>query len=58
MHHFDLVHMILSSLVHGLVYAAVFKAFHHLSRAGALIAAAFGVAAVWLAAKLLRPRRG
>ena len=58
MHHFDLVHMIVSSLVHGLVYAAVFKAFHHLSVGGAILAAALGVAAVWLAAKLLRPRRG
>ena len=57
MHH-DIVHMIVSSLIHGLVYAAVFKLFHHLSLAGAIIAAAVGVAAVWLAAKLLRPRRG
>jgi len=58
MHHFDIVHMILSSLVHGLIYAAIFKLFHHLSLAGAIIAAAGGVAAVWLVAKLLRPRRG
>ena len=57
MHH-DIAHMIVSSLIHGLVYAAVFKLFHHLSLAGAIIAAAVGVAAVWLAAKLLRPRRG
>ncbi|HML81969.1 MAG TPA: hypothetical protein PKE37_09415 [Thiomonas arsenitoxydans] len=57
MHHFDLVHMIISSLVHGLIYASVFKLFHHLSLAGAILAAAFGVAAVWLAAKLLQ-RRG
>ncbi|MDA8260844.1 MAG: hypothetical protein M0Z99_35290 [Betaproteobacteria bacterium] len=58
MHHFDIVHMILSSLVHGLVYAAIFKLFHHLSLTGALIAGAFGLAAAWLAAKLLRPRHG
>jgi hypothetical protein len=58
MHHFDIAHMIVSSLIHGLVYAAIFKLFHHLSLAGAIIAAAVGVAAVWLAAKLLRPRRG
>lgn len=57
MHH-DIAHMIVSSLVHGLIYAAVFKLFHRLSLAGAIIAAAFGVAAVWLAAKLLRSRRG
>jgi hypothetical protein len=51
MHHFDLAHMIVSSLVHGLIYAAVFKLFHHLSLTGALIAAtAVGLAAVWLAA--------
>ncbi|MDE2268568.1 MAG: hypothetical protein KGL33_06090 [Betaproteobacteria bacterium] len=49
--------MIISSLVHGLIYASVFKLFHHLSLAGAILAAAFGVAAVWLAAKLLQ-RRG
>jgi hypothetical protein len=58
MHHFDIAHMIASSLIHGLIYAAVFKLFHHLSLAGALIAAAGGVAAVWLLAKILRPRRG
>jgi hypothetical protein len=58
MHHFHIAHMIISSLIHGLVYATIFKLFHRLSLAGAIIAAAVGVAAVWLAAKLLRPRRG
>ena len=58
MHHFDIMHMIVSSLIHGLVYAAVFKLFHHLSVGSAILAAAFGIAAVWLAVKLLRPRRG
>lgn len=43
-----------SSLVHGLVYAAIFKLFHHLSLGAAILTAAVGVAAVWL----LRPRRG
>ena len=32
--------------------------FHHLSVGTAILAAAFGVAVVWLAAKLLRQRRG
>jgi hypothetical protein len=50
--------MIISSLIHGLVYAAIFKLFHHLSLAGAIIAAAVGVAVVWLAVALLRPQRG
>ena len=58
MHHLNLAHMIVSSLVHGMIYAAVFKLFHHLNLTGAILAAAVGVAAVWLAAKLLRPRRG
>ena len=57
MHH-DIAHMIVSSLIHGLVYAAVFKLFHHLSVGSAILAAAVGVAAIWLAAKLLRSRRG
>lgn len=57
MHH-DIVHMIVSSLIHGLIYAALFKLFHHLSVGTAVLAAAVGLAAVWLAAKLLRPRRG
>ncbi len=54
----DIAHMIVSSLVHGLIYAAIFKLLHHLSVGSAIIAAAFGIAAVWLAVKLLRPRRG
>jgi len=58
MHHFDIVHMIVSSLIHGLIYAAVFKLFHNLSLGGALITAAAGVVAIWLAAKLLRSRGG
>ena len=58
MHHFDLVHMIVSSLVHGLAYAAIFKLLHHLSVGSAILAAAFGIAAVWLVATLRRHRRG
>ena len=58
MHHLNLVHMIVSSLIHGLIYAAIFKLFHYLSVGTAVLAAAVGLAAVWLAAKLLRPRRG
>lgn len=57
MHH-DIVHMIVNSVIHGLVYSVLFKLFHHLSLAGAILAAVVGVAAVWLLTKLLRPQRG
>ncbi|CAZ88708.1 hypothetical protein [Thiomonas arsenitoxydans] len=58
MHHFDIANMIVSSLIHGLIYAAIFKLFHYLSVGTAVLAAAVGLAAVWIAAKLLRTRRG
>ena len=56
MHHLDIAHMILSSLVHGLIYAAIFKAFHHLSLASAAIVAAAGVGLIWLVSILTRRR--
>ncbi len=58
MHHFDIVHLVVSSLVHGLIYAAIFKLFHRLSVGAAILVAAVGVASVWLTVKLLRSLRG
>ena len=56
MHHIDIAHMIISSLVHGLVYAAIFKAFQHLSLAGAAAVAAAGIGLIWLVSILARRR--
>ncbi|MDE2252727.1 MAG: hypothetical protein KGL42_00410 [Betaproteobacteria bacterium] len=56
MHHIDIAHMIISSLVHGLVYAAIFKALHNLSLASAAIVAVIGIALVWLVSSLTRRR--
>ena len=56
MHHLDIAHMIVSSLVHGLIYAFIFKAFHHLSLVGAAIAAAAGIGLIGLVSILTRRR--
>jgi hypothetical protein len=56
MHHLDIAHMIVSSLIHGLIYAAIFKAFHHLSLAGAAAVAIVGVAAVWIVTRMFSRR--
>ncbi len=57
MHHFDIAHIIVSSLIHGLIYATIFKASHHLSLAGAAIVAIAGIAAVWIATRMFSRRR-
>lgn len=56
MHHLDIAQMIVSSAIHGLVYAVIFKAFHHLSLASAAIVAAAGIGLIWLTTRLLRRR--
>jgi hypothetical protein len=56
MHHLDITHMIVSSLIHGLIYATIFEALHHLSLASAAIVAVISIALVWLVSSLLRRR--
>lgn len=54
--HLDITHMIVSSVIHGLIYAIIFKAFHSLSLASAAIVAAAGIGMIWLTTRLLRRR--
>ncbi len=62
--HFSIVHMLVSSLIHGLVYAVIFKAMRHLSLPEAIVVAVVGVALVGFGYKAFlrwqdnRPRRG
>lgn len=56
MHHLDFAHMIVSSLIHGLVYATIFKAFHHLSVAGAATVTIVGIVAIWVVKRMLSRR--
>ncbi|NNM64394.1 MAG: hypothetical protein HKL99_07245 [Burkholderiales bacterium] len=56
MHHYDIAHMIVSSLIHGLVYATIFKAFRHMSLGEAVAVTAAGIGAIWMTSTLLRRR--
>jgi hypothetical protein len=55
MHHLNIAHMLVSGLIHGLVYATIFKVFHHLSLAGAAAVAVAGIGLIWLVS--IRARR-
>ena len=46
-HSFDIGHMIASSLVHGLIYGVIFKAFHSLSLPAVVIISVIGIAAIY-----------
>ena len=56
MHHLNIAHMILSSLVHGLIYATIFKAFRIMSLGEAIAVATAGIGTIWLASRLWRRR--
>ena len=56
MHHLDIAHMIISSLIHGLVYATIFKVCRHITPGEAIAVATAGIGAAWMASKLLRRR--
>ncbi len=56
MHHLNIAHMIVSSLIHGLVYAAIFKVFRNMSLGEAIAVTAAGIGLIWLTARLLRRR--
>ncbi|BAP87611.1 uncharacterized protein E1O_04800 [Burkholderiales bacterium GJ-E10] len=53
----NIAHMIASSIVHGLIYAAIFKSIRHLSIAQTAAAAAAGIAIVWAISGLFSRRR-
>lgn len=48
--------MVVSSIVHGLVYDVIFKATRHLGLGPTILVAVVGIGAVWGASKLF-PRR-
>jgi hypothetical protein len=56
--HMDIGHMVVSSVVHGLVYDVIFKATRHLSVLQAAGLAVGVIAAVWLVARVAGNRRG
>jgi len=55
--HMDIGHMIVSSLVHGLVYDVIFKATRHLTVMQTAGIAVVVIVGVWLAARLFGGRR-
>ncbi len=55
--HTDLGHMVVSSIVHGLVYDVIFKATRHLTVLQTVIVAAVVIAAVWIGTRFFGRRR-
>ena len=51
-----IAHMVVSALVHGLVYGAIFKAFRHMPLAEVIGVAALGIGAIWLLSVLFGGR--
>ena len=56
-----IAHMILSSIIHGLIYATIFKAFHGLPLEAVALITIISLGGIWLlsifARLLRRPRR-
>lgn len=52
-----MLHVLLSSIIHGLVYAAIFKIVRHLGLPATLVFAVVGIVAVFVIAGLSRGRR-
>ncbi len=53
-------HMIVSALIHGLIYGAIFKVFRlfrHMPLGEVLAVTAGGIGTLWLLSLLFRPRR-
>jgi sugar phosphate permease len=55
--HLDIGHMVVSSLVHGLVYDMIFKATRHLTAMQTAGLAVAVIAGVWLAARMFGGKR-
>jgi len=55
--HLDIGHIVVSSVVHGLVYDVIFKATRHLTTLQTAGIAAAVIAAVWITAKILGGKR-
>lgn len=50
-------HMIVSSAVHGLIYATIFKLSHHIGLTGMIVLAVVGIALIWIIARSLGDRQ-
>jgi hypothetical protein len=55
--HLDLGQMIVSSVVHGLIYDVIFKFTRHLTAWQTLVVAVIGVGAVWVGSQVFKGRR-
>ncbi|CQR45127.1 conserved hypothetical protein [Thiomonas sp. CB3] len=55
--HLDIGHMVVSSLVHGLVYDVIFKATRHLTVMQTAGLAVVVIAGLWLAARMFGGKR-
>lgn len=55
--HLDIGHMVVSSLVHGLVYDVIFKATRHLTVMQTTGLAVVVIAGLWLAARMFGGKR-
>ncbi|MGC9225538.1 MAG: hypothetical protein ACP5E2_16635 [Terracidiphilus sp.] len=55
--HLDIGHMVVSSVIHGLVYDVIFKATRHLTTLQTAVLAVAVIAVVWLAARMLGGKR-
>lgn len=55
--HMDIGHMVVSSVIHGLVYDVIFKATRHLTVLQTAVLAVVVIAGVWLAARVFGARR-
>ena len=56
--HMDIGHMVVSSVVHGLIYDVIFKATRHLTVLQTVALAVVVIAGVWLVARLTGNGKG
>lgn len=55
--HLDIGHMVVSSVVHGLIYGVIFKFTRHLTAWQTLAVAVIGVGVVWVGSQAFKGRR-
>lgn len=55
--HLHLGHMVASGIVHGLIYATIFKISHKVGLLGMVVIAVIGIALVWMISKLFNNRQ-
>ena len=55
--HIDIGHMVVSSIIHGLIYDVIFKLTRHMGIADTALVAVARIAVVWLASRIFGARR-